>query len=118
MEITVLGNQGPCMGPGGACSGYLVETKNIRILIDCGSGVLSNLQKVCDVGTLDAIILSHLHYDHMGDILVLKYLIEVSRTRNGIVPIKRIPIYCPASPNESFNLINKAVREKPSTYDS
>ena len=31
-------------GPGRACSGFLVAHKDVRILLDCGTGVLANLQ--------------------------------------------------------------------------
>lgn len=87
MKLTVLGNQGAAPGAGGVCSGYLLENDNAKVLIDCGSGVLANLQKVCKVSELDAIILTHLHSDHMSDMMVLKYTIEVSRVRLGELPL-------------------------------
>lgn len=71
MKLTVLGCNGPHPEKGGACSGYLVETENARVLLDCGSGVLSKLGD--RVETLDAVILSHLHFDHMSDLLPLMY---------------------------------------------
>ena len=48
MRLTILGNNGPYPAPGGACSGYLVESDsgNTRILIDCGTGVLASLTKM------------------------------------------------------------------------
>lgn len=39
MNLTVLGNTGPFPAPGGACSGYLFESKGSRIVLDFGSGV-------------------------------------------------------------------------------
>lgn len=111
MKITVLGNQGPFCGAGGAASGYLLETELTKILIDCGSGVLSNLQKVCKIEQLDAIILSHLHNDHMSDMGVLKYAISVSRVRPFETAIDSIPVYCPLNPMKDFDSIDNNVFE-------
>ena len=46
---------------------YLVEGRNFRFLFDCGSGPhpWDNAHRLgLDVGTLDAVVLSHSHYDH------------------------------------------------------
>ena len=61
MFLTVLGRHGPYPRPGGACSGYLLEDGETRVLIDCGSGVLSRLLEIMRPEQLDAIVLSHLH---------------------------------------------------------
>jgi ribonuclease BN (tRNA processing enzyme) len=44
-----------------------------RLLLDCGNGSLPNLQQRCDVADLDAVLLSHLHPDHIADIWGLYY---------------------------------------------
>ena len=41
MRLTALGVYGPFPRAGSACSGYVVETGETRILLDCGSGVFS-----------------------------------------------------------------------------
>lgn len=71
MKLTVLGCNGPYPQKDGACSGYLVETESTRVLLDCGAGVLSKLGDSVDL--LDAIVLTHLHFDHMSDMLPLMY---------------------------------------------
>lgn len=55
--------------PGQANAGYLVEGPG-RLLLDCGPGVLARL-RVRERGwpQVDAILLSHLHLDHWGDVL-------------------------------------------------
>ena len=78
MKLTVLGTSGPFPRPGSACSGYLLESDNARILLDCGSGVISRLLQICDVSALDAVVLTHLHFDHCSDIGVLRYALEAS----------------------------------------
>ena len=80
MKLTILGNNGPFPTPGGACSSYLLQSDDKNILLDMGSGALSNLQKYIDAEDIDIIILSHLHYDHMSDIQLLKYAYQVKKT--------------------------------------
>ena len=76
MKLSILGNYGPYPAPGGACSGYLLESASARVLIECGTGVLAELQSHAALAQLDAIILSHLHYDHMSDLLPMQYALQ------------------------------------------
>ncbi len=102
MRITVLGNSGPYPRAGSACSGYLFEDENTKILIDCGNGTLSRLQQVIkSFEELDMIIISHLHSDHIADAMVLRYAIGIQRSKGMIT--KSIPLYAPNEPNEDYN---------------
>ena len=94
MILTILGNNGPYPAPGGACSGYLLssDSGDTRILIDCGTGVLSRLLAEDALDGLDAVLLSHLHYDHMSDMLPMQYALQF-RTRP-----KPLPVYAPDAP--------------------
>lgn len=96
MKITILGNSGGFPAAGGATSGYLLEIDGHFVLIDCGSGVLSNMFKIIDITKLDALILTHLHNDHISDISVLKYAIDLS----GKYGMKReaLPVFAPDTP--------------------
>ncbi|MBW3602136.1 MAG: MBL fold metallo-hydrolase [Actinobacteria bacterium] len=71
--LTILGSAGTHPGPGRACSSYLVEADDYRLLLDCGNGSLANLQRVADVADVDALLLSHLHPDHFADVYGLYY---------------------------------------------
>ncbi len=73
MKLTVLGKYGPWPKAGSACSGYLLEAGGKRLLLDCGCGILGKLQQHCAIPELDGVVLSHLHSDHMGDMMVLRY---------------------------------------------
>ncbi len=102
-NLTILGCNGPFPSAGGACSSYLLEAGKSRILMDAGSGSLSNLMKVMEPDELDCIILSHLHWDHMTDIPVLNYNLLIknkSRSFNG-----KIDLYMPGSPAGSASVI-------------
>lgn len=89
MKLTVLGCNGPYPAAGGACSGYLLESGDTRVLLDCGTGALAALTAIMPPEELDAIVLSHLHYDHMSDMLPLIYRVQGKR---------KLPVYAPMEP--------------------
>ena len=70
MKITFLGAAGEVTG-----SQHLIETDSRRILLDCGffqghreESRLKNQHFFCDPKSLDAVILSHAHADHCGNL--------------------------------------------------
>jgi ribonuclease BN (tRNA processing enzyme) len=73
MKVTVLGQWGAYPKAGEATAGYLLEHDNEKILIDCGSGVLAQLQKYIKLSELSAVIVSHTHFDHIADLGCLQY---------------------------------------------
>ncbi len=75
MELTVLGSHSPYAPANGACSGYLLNIDGFHIMLDCGNGSFSRLQKHIDFTELDMVIISHLHPDHYGDIYCLRQAI-------------------------------------------
>jgi ribonuclease BN (tRNA processing enzyme) len=110
MRLTVLGNNGPYPGPGGACSGYLVEEGGTTVLLDCGNGVVSRLQKFTGIDTLGGIVVSHLHSDHMSDLMVLRYAIDIMLDKGTLN--KPLRLYSPSGPEETFRgLLYKNVYE-------
>src|SRR5580704_15168768 len=69
MRLTVVGCSPAWPNPGGAQSGYLLESEGRgRILLDCGSGVLARLRHEAAWPELDAIAITHFHHDHCGDL--------------------------------------------------
>lgn len=99
MKLTVLGNRGPYPTPNGACSGYLLESEKTHILIDCGTGVLAKMQRHISFSQLDAVILSHLHYDHMSDMLPMQYALQFN-------PRERLRVYAPQTPTDVRALLD------------
>jgi len=77
LKITTIGWWGAYPGKNEAASGYLLQTDNKNILIDCGSGVLSKLQNYIDIEDLDEVVLSHYHADHISDVYCLQYAVKV-----------------------------------------
>ena len=90
MRLTVLGKYGPYPRPGGSCSGYLVEEGDTAILLECGCGTLSRLLQHIPLSKLKGVFLSHLHWDHVGDVPILRYALEQGQ---GITPL---PLWAPA----------------------
>lgn len=68
MKLTVVGCSPAWPNAGGAHSGYLVENAEGRVLLDCGPGVLSRLRAGEDWPRIDAIVVTHFHLDHSGDL--------------------------------------------------
>jgi len=68
VKLTVIGSSPAWTNPGGANSGYLVEAEQ-RLLLDCGPGVLAKLRTHERWPAVDAIVISHLHLDHWGDLV-------------------------------------------------
>jgi ribonuclease BN (tRNA processing enzyme) len=68
VKLTVIGCSPAWPNPGGAQSGYLVETEG-SLLLDCGPGVLARLRLDGGWPEPDAIALTHFHLDHCGDLI-------------------------------------------------
>jgi ribonuclease BN (tRNA processing enzyme) len=96
MRLTVLGCAGSFPGPNSACSAYLVEADGFRLMMDFGTGSLSALQRYATLTSIDAILLSHLHADHMFD--ACSYIVVRRYAPDG--PYPTLPLYAPAGAKE------------------
>ena len=76
VSVTVCGSAGTHVGPGRACSSYLLSAGGHRVVLDLGNGSLANVQRVCDVADLDAVVVSHQHPDHFADVYSLYYALR------------------------------------------
>ena len=74
MRLTVLGRSPASPNPGEACAGYLIEGGSSRVLVDIGPGVVSQLVRRHHPDELDAVVISHMHADHMLDLVTLRYV--------------------------------------------
>ena len=84
MRITVLGKSPSWPDAGGACSGYLVQSGDYAVLLDCGTGVFAKLRELFDYQALDAVLITHLHSDHFFDLVPFSYaLLHSPRRRSG-----------------------------------
>jgi ribonuclease BN (tRNA processing enzyme) len=91
MRLTVLGGSAAGPNTGQGCSGALLEVGTTRLVLDLGPGTLPELRRHADFRTLDAVILSHLHLDHVLDVLALRFALAY----NPIPSPRRVPLWLP-----------------------
>lgn len=100
MKLTVVGCAGSFPGPESPCSAYLVEADGFRLLMDFGTGALGALQRYADMHSIDAVLLSHLHADHILD--ACSYV--VARRYAPQAPLPPIPVYGPEGTAQRLSL--------------
>src|SRR5689334_5309885 len=113
MRLTVLGKSPSWQDADGACSGYLIEEGDTCLVVDCGNGVFSKLRRFRDYGSIDAVVISHLHADHFLDLVPFSYALTYAPKRQP-VPIQRWPgdpepqkprLICPPGSRDTFRRI-------------
>jgi ribonuclease BN (tRNA processing enzyme) len=98
MRLTVLGKSPAWQDADGACSGYLLEDGDLKVLLDCGNGVFGKLRRFVDYVDVDAVVVSHLHADHFIDLVPYSYAL-IHAPRQQPVPVPPWPgTDCPACP--------------------
>ena len=82
LSLAVLGCDGTFAGARGASSGYLISTPREHLWLDTGPGTLGRVQRHVALSALTAVIVTHEHPDHCGELPVLrnalKYVLDVS----------------------------------------
>jgi len=99
MELTVLGLNGPFPAPNGATSGYYLCAGDTQFQLDLGSATLSALTALTAPESLDALFLTHWHYDHACDLLPLIYRLEAMG--------RKLDVYAPV---DETSLIRQAAQ--------
>ena len=88
MRLTTLGTGTVALTPGRACAGHLVEAGDVRLLLDCGSGVARRLAELAlPWPAITHVALTHFHVDHHGDLPTLLFA-----WRYGILPPRSAPL--------------------------
>lgn len=90
-QLTVLGGAAAGIGTGQGCSGYLIDIDDTTFVLDLGPSTLIELRKHTDFRTLDAIVISHMHMDHVLDLFILRFMMKY----NPVRLVHRIPVYLP-----------------------
>lgn len=95
MQITLLGTGGPRPDPARQGPATLIEASRLSLLFDAGRGVATQLAKAnIDVRDLDAVFITHHHFDHiggLGDLIMAAW-------NNGRT--KALPIFGPLGTDE------------------
>jgi ribonuclease BN (tRNA processing enzyme) len=100
-NVIVLGGASAAPNPGQGCSGYLVQLGNARIVLDLGSGTLPELRRHTRLEQIDAIVISHLHVDHILDLVALWW----GWLYHPVPLPKPIPLYLPRGGSERLHRI-------------
>jgi ribonuclease BN (tRNA processing enzyme) len=84
MRFTTLGTGTVSLSKARACAGHLFEAPDLRLLIDCGSGITRRLAELdIEWQTITHVALSHFHIDHHGDLPTL-----IFAWRHGFLPAR------------------------------
>jgi ribonuclease BN (tRNA processing enzyme) len=109
LGFRVLGTSAAFAGKNEACSSYLVSWRDERCLLDAGPGSFSVLQNFIPYRDLSGVILSHLHADHVSDILSIRYAVYTARKEGRIkMPL---PLFMPRRPKRTFGYIRGALKK-------
>lgn len=92
MEIKTLGSVSPNSNGDKKGVGYLVKSGDYKVLLDAGSGITGLMNLDEDLNNL-IIKISHLHADHIEELLALSYATYV-RHNLGLLD-ERIKVYIP-----------------------
>ncbi|MBA2596976.1 MAG: MBL fold metallo-hydrolase [Chloroflexota bacterium] len=101
MRLTVLGGSAASPNTGMGCAGFLVQTGRTRLVLDLGPGTLQELRRHTDFRTLDAVIISHMHVDHVLDLLALRHALAY----NPVAAPEPIPVWLPPG---GINMLTRA----------
>jgi ribonuclease BN (tRNA processing enzyme) len=106
VEITVFGKSPAMPDAGGAHSGYLITHAGFTLLLECGSGVFAKLRAYADPAAVDAVVISHLHADHMLDLLPFSFALA-----NGLLGEQphKPPLWAPPGATAAFSAYTAAV---------
>jgi ribonuclease BN (tRNA processing enzyme) len=88
MRLIVLG-AGPAYTdrPGATGASYLLQSGRWSLLVDLGQGSFPALASRMEPGTLDGIVISHLHPDHFIDLVALRHYLVYQLQRGGRVRV-------------------------------
>ena len=100
----VCGSRGPLPGKGRAEPCIMIKTPDHMFVVDTGDGSRQNLTNwSINLGNLDAVLLTHLHSDHISDLADFHLYSWVTQNRG-----KKLPVYGPLGTNLVTEGITKA----------
>lgn len=105
VTLTCLGGAAAWPNPGQGCSSYLVNQRDQTILIDCGPNTLLELRKHTRYSKIGAVFISHMHSDHILDLIPYRYGLVYGPER----PSEPIPLYLPPGGIETLEALGTAL---------
>ncbi|MDY5159984.1 MBL fold metallo-hydrolase [Actinotignum urinale] len=111
MRLTIIGCSGSMAGSASPASAYLIQANGVdeqghpreySVIMDFGSGAMGYLLRYVDPAIIDAIMISHFHIDHCGDIIGM----QVYRKWLPAGPLPQIPLYTPGDGQERMRQLD------------
>lgn len=91
MKLTTLGGSAAGAGTLQGCSSYLVQSETSSLVLDLGPGTIQQLRAHTDYREIDGVVISHLHADHIADLVALRFTLSY----NPVPPRQPIPLFMP-----------------------
>jgi ribonuclease BN (tRNA processing enzyme) len=89
MRLTTVGTGTIALTPARARAGHLVEAGAVRLLLDCGSGVVQRLvEQGHDWWGITHVAFTHFHADHLGDFPTLVFAWKYARRPGREQPLE------------------------------
>ncbi|WP_114560349.1 MBL fold metallo-hydrolase [Desertihabitans aurantiacus] len=108
MQLLPLGRMAGMPTGGQASSGYLVRHGDTTVMLDAGPGTALGLSAVPDARP-HAVVVSHLHTDHMLDLLPIgkmllnqRLALDPSSGRTELSELPPVPLYVPEGAGETL----------------
>lgn len=110
MQLVILGSGGGWARPKRAASGYLLRHDGFTVWLDAGTGTMANLQEHVELLEVDAVLVSHKHFDHFLDLYPYFLSVWFDPKRTG-----KVPMYAPPG---LFEHARQLEENLPEVYDS
>ena len=96
MKLQVLGKYGRFPLADSGTSAFLVYSGHERFILDMGCSALSKMQKFIDINEISAVVLTHLHGDHIADFKAFTYMASIMKKEGRLK--NNITVYLPKTP--------------------
>jgi ribonuclease BN (tRNA processing enzyme) len=88
MRLTTVGTGVVTPSASRVCAGHVVETGAVRLLLDCGSGVVHGLARAgVDWRGISHVAITHFHADHLSDLAFLIFTWKYGSEAPRSVPV-------------------------------
>jgi ribonuclease BN (tRNA processing enzyme) len=103
---------------GAPCPSYVVSSDGAgTLLLDCGPGALDALWRSGLIARLDAIVISHMHLDHMLDLLPFSNSVTLEALRERFGVELQLPLHVPRGGRDVLRALLEPLGSDPDRLD-